>query len=165
MLPAFACTRAHCASSLCASPTPSQACHLRILPAAERVSWAPGHAKYDAGLQELATHVCREEERTIQDFVFKLKVLRTAKADESGSAATKLLRRIIRLRRQAPHLGDFCCVGLGVGGGRDGWRVDISRSWRTGAAGSEPGGEGGKRGQILRARAETGAEAGYERVG
>ena len=72
--------------------------------AAERRSWEPGHAGYDAGLQELAQKVCREEERTIQDLVFKLKVLRSAKADESGNAATKLLRRIIRLRRQVPRL-------------------------------------------------------------
>ena len=49
----------------------------------------------------MATKVCCEEERTTQDLVFKLKVLRAAKADESGSAATKILRRIIRLRRWA----------------------------------------------------------------
>lgn len=42
--------------------------------------------------------MCCEEESTIQDLVFKLRVLRAAKADESGNAATKLLRRIIRLR-------------------------------------------------------------------
>lgn len=67
----------------------------------ERELWKPGHARYDAGLQEVAAKVCREEERIIQDLVFKLKVLRAAKADESGNAATKILRRIIRLRRCA----------------------------------------------------------------
>jgi hypothetical protein len=35
----------------------------------------------------------------LQDLVFKLKVLRAAKAQESGNAATKILKRIVKLRR------------------------------------------------------------------
>lgn len=66
--------------------------------AGERQAWQPGHSQYDAALHQVAVKVCQEEERTIQDLVFKLKVLRSAKAKESGNAATKILRRIIRLR-------------------------------------------------------------------
>ena len=71
--------------------------------AGERENWRPGHERYDAALRELAAKVCREEECTVQDLVFKLKVLRAAKAKESGDAATKILRRIIRLRWYAQH--------------------------------------------------------------
>ena len=63
-----------------------------------RQQWVAGDSRYDAALQELGTKVCREEERKIYDLVFKLKLLRDDKAQESGNAATKILRRIIKLR-------------------------------------------------------------------
>lgn len=63
-----------------------------------REQWLAGDSRYDAALQELGAKVCREEERKIYDLVFKLKLLRDDKAQESGNAATKILRRIIKLR-------------------------------------------------------------------
>lgn len=64
-----------------------------VLHAGER--WKPGDEKFVAALCEVGAKVCREEEHTIQDLVFKLKVMRQKKAHESGNAATKILRRII----------------------------------------------------------------------
>lgn len=70
-----------------------------LLPTYAGERWKPGEQQYDAALQELGRKVCREEERDIQDLVFKLKLLKQAKAEESGNAATKILRRMAPLRR------------------------------------------------------------------
>jgi len=46
----------------------------------------------------VAKKVCRETAREIQDRVFKLKLLKQHKADESGKPATKLGRDINKQR-------------------------------------------------------------------
>ena len=60
--------------------------------------WRPGHPRYDAAARELALRKCRTEAREVQDRAFKIKLLRQDKALESGVRATKLGRRIGKLR-------------------------------------------------------------------
>jgi hypothetical protein len=60
--------------------------------------WQPGQPRYDSAAVEVAKKVCRETAREIQDRVFKLKLLKQDKADESGKPATKLGRDINKQR-------------------------------------------------------------------
>lgn len=57
-----------------------------------------GHERYDEGLRELAQRKCHEEERTIQQMVFRYKVMKRSKGMESGNQATKIKRRMMKHR-------------------------------------------------------------------
>ena len=61
--------------------------------------WAPGQEEYDAGARHVALRVCIAEARKIQDRVFRIKMIKQGKAQESGNAATKMGRKISKLRR------------------------------------------------------------------
>ncbi|EFN50518.1 expressed protein [Chlorella variabilis] len=63
--------------------------------------WAPGQEEYDAGARQVALRVCIAEAREIQDRVFRIKMIKQDKAQESGNAATKMGRKISKLRSEA----------------------------------------------------------------
>ena len=54
--------------------------------------------EYQATLQELSQVVCHTVEHQIHDLVFRRKLIKGAKAFESGKNANKLLKRMERLR-------------------------------------------------------------------
>lgn len=60
--------------------------------------WKEDMPEYQAALQELSLAVCRTVERQIHDLVFRRKLIKAAKAFESGKNANKLLKRMERLR-------------------------------------------------------------------
>ena len=60
-----------------------------------------GMPQYETALQELSLVVCSTVQRQIHDLVFRRKLLKTAKAFESGKNANKLDKRMSRIRGYA----------------------------------------------------------------
>lgn len=66
----------------------------------ERATWKPGFQRYDAAMRELATRSCQQQQRAVQDLVFKLKLQKRAKDQETSSTArTKIRRKMMRQRQ------------------------------------------------------------------
>jgi hypothetical protein len=63
--------------------------------------WKTGMPQYETALQELSLVVCSTVQRQIHDLVFRRKLLKTAKAFESGKNANKLDKRMCRIRGYA----------------------------------------------------------------